>query len=191
MFEAQEIHRMLEAAGVQLRAMILLAINAGFGNHDCGNLPWSALDLKTGWVNYPRPKTGIPRRCALWPETVKAIEEVRATRPTPKKSEHAELVFITQRGGAWAKDICDSPITKETRKLLDSLGIDGERNFYCLRHTFETIGGESCDQVGVNSIMGHADASMAAAYRERVSDQRLLAVTEYVRRWLFREAGGN
>jgi hypothetical protein len=56
-----------------LRAMILLGINAGFGNADCGQLPLSAIVLDRGWVDFPRPKTGIPRRCPLWPETVTAI----------------------------------------------------------------------------------------------------------------------
>ena len=42
-----------------------------------------------------------------------------------------------------------------------------------LRHVFETIGGESRDQVAVDHIMGHADQSMAAHYRERISDERL------------------
>ena len=36
----------------------------------------------------------------------------------------------------------------------------------------------------VNFIMGHVDTSMAAHYRERISDERLVAVTEHVRRWL-------
>ena len=57
-------------------------------------------------------------------------------------------------------------------------------NFYALRHTFETIAGESMDQVAVNHIMGHVDNSMAAAYRERISDDRLRAVVEMVRGWL-------
>jgi hypothetical protein len=43
------------------------------------------------------------------------------------------------------------------------------------RHTFETIGGESRDQVAVNHIMGHADNSMAGVYRERIQ-RRLRAV---------------
>jgi hypothetical protein len=39
----------------------------------------------------------------------------------------------------------------------------------------------------VRSIMGHAPLSgdMSAAYRERIDDSRLLAVTEHVRKWLF------
>jgi hypothetical protein len=36
--------------------------------------------------------------------------------------------------------------------------------------------------------MGHADPSMADHYRERISDERLLAVTTHVHRWLFGES---
>ena len=59
------------------------------------------------------------------------------------------------------------------------------RNFYALRHGLETVGGESKDQVAVDAIMGHADSSMASVYRERISDERLRAVTDVVHRWLF------
>jgi len=59
------------------------------------------------------------------------------------------------------------------------------RGFYALRHVFETIGGESRDQVAVNHIMGHADQSMASHYRGRISDERLQAVVERVHLWLF------
>jgi len=70
------------------------------------------------------------------------------------------------------------------RKLLDKLRINGNRGFFALRHTFETIAGESRDQVAVDAIIGHDDGSMASVYRERISDERLLAVAEFVRIWL-------
>lgn len=70
-------------------------------------------------------------------------------------------------------------------ELLKKLDINGHRNFYALRHTFETIAGESRDQVAVNALMGHVDSSMAGVYRERISDERLLAVVETVRSWLW------
>jgi integrase len=57
--------------------------------------------------------------------------------------------------------------------------------FYALRHTFKTIGGDSRDQVAVDHIMGHRRNDMASAYRERIDDARLVAVTEHVRKWLF------
>ncbi len=185
MFESHELRRILDAAGVQLKAMILLGVNCGYGNADCGTLPLSAVDLDGGWVTYHRPKTGISRRCAMWPETVHALREAIAKRPRPKDAGDAGLVFITTRGGSWHKEVDDSPISKEMRKLLNSLEINGHRNFYALRHTFETIGGDTKDQVAVDAIMGHADESMAGEYRERISDERLKAVAEHVRGWLF------
>jgi integrase len=185
MFQVDEIQKLLAAAGLQLKAMILLGINCGFGNNDCGTLPIAALELDRGWVIFPRPKAGIDRRCYLWPETVQALRNVLAVRKEPKDKAHTGLVFITKAGGSWAKDIADSPVTKEMRKLLNGLGINGHRNFYALRRTFETIGGASRDQVAVDYIMGHADDSMAASYREHIGDDRLRAVADHVRGWLF------
>jgi integrase len=186
MFEAGELREIIKTAEQPLKAMIMLGINCGFGNSDCGTLPTSALDLKAGWLNYPRPKTAVERRCPLWPESIAEIKAAIAERPKPKQSEHGSLVFVTKYGGPWAKETNDNPITKEMRKLLDELGFHRPGlGFYALRHTFETIAGESRDQVAVNHIMGHADASMAGVYRERISDERLKDAVNVVRGWLF------
>jgi hypothetical protein len=56
---------------------------------------------------------------------------------------------------------------------------------YSLRHGFETVAGETGDQVAVDAVMGHKDRTMAAHYREGISDERLVAVTNHVRSWLF------
>jgi integrase len=185
LFSAEEIRRLIDTAGVPMKAMILLGINCGFGNADCGNLPLAALDLDTGWIVYPRPKTGINRRCPLWPETIEALREALAKRREPKDPADAGLVFVTQRGLSWTKDIADSPVTKETKKLLNALGINGHRNFYTLRHTFRTVADEAKDQPSADFIMGHESTHMSSVYRERISDERLKAVSDYVRAWLF------
>ena len=186
MFEADELRVILKHTEIPLHAMILLGINAGFGNADCGTLPIFALDLDAGWVNHPRPKTGIARRAPIWPETIAALRETIRVRPVPKDPEHNGLVFITKYGKPWAKETSASPITNECRKLLDVLGLYRRGlGFYALRHTFATIAGESRDQVAVDHIMGHARNDMASLYRERISDERLIAVTDYVRNWLF------
>jgi integrase len=187
LFTADEIRRLIDAAGQPLKAMILLGINCGFGNSDCGRLPLSAVNLETGWVDYPRPKTGIHRRCVLWPETIEAIREALAKRTEPKDSSDAGLVFVTKYGLPWVKDTSDSPVAKETKRLLRKLGINGRvgLGFYTLRHVFRTVADECRDQPAVDFVMGHADPSMAAHYRERISDARLKAVTDHVRAWLF------
>ena len=188
MFSAEDFRRMIQAASPPLRAMMLLGCNCGFGNQDCAMLPKAAVELGRGWVDYPRPKTGIQRRCPLWPETVEAIKVAIATRPQPKDAGVAGLVFITSRGKAWAKDKDDNPISKETAKILKKLGIHRPGlNFYALRHVFQTVGEGSRDGSAVAAIMGHAPSQndMGATYRERIDDDRLLDVTEHVRRWLW------
>jgi integrase len=97
----------------------------GFGNADCATLPLSAVDLQAGVIDFPRPKTGIPRRCPLWPETMAALKEALPRRPTPKKDEHAGPVVITKYGDTWGKDTSETPISREVSKLLKRLGING------------------------------------------------------------------
>jgi len=185
LFSAEEIHRLLDAASPPLKAMILLGVNCGFGNADCGHLPISALDLDAGMIDFPRPKTGVARRCSLWPETTQAVKEALAVRPDPKREADAGLVFITKYGLPWARGNDPAIISKEMTKLLDALGINGSRNFYTLRHTFRTVADESRDQPAVDLIMGHEIPHMSTVYRERIDDNRLRAVAEHVRRWLF------
>lgn len=205
-FTAAEIRVLLAKALPQLKAMVYLGINAGMGNSDCATLPLSALDLKAGWLDFPRPKTGIERRVPLWPETIEALQEVIGKRRKPPRDKsHEGLVFLTRTGQPWvryamheAKDeagkttitgrATDS-IACEMAKLLKTLGIKRPGlSFYTLRHTFETIAGGTADQVAVDAVMGHVDASMAAEYREHIEDARLQAVVDHVRTWLLGKA---
>jgi integrase len=187
LFSAEELRRILAAANTSMKAMVLLGINCGFGNADCGNLPLSAVNLETGWIDYPRPKTGIPRRCPLWPETVEALKYVLARRKDPKDQADAGLVFVTKYGQSWAKETNCGPLVYETRKLLHKLGINGRKGlgFYTLRHVFRTVADEAKDQPAVDFIMGHEVPHMSAIYRETISDARLKAVSDHVHAWLF------
>jgi integrase len=190
LYTAEEIRRLLDAADVQLRAMILLGVNAGYGNADCGTLPLAALDLERGVIDFPRPKTGIPRRCPLWPETVAALREALARRPRPKQEEYAGLAFLSERGtprvSVREKDRTDG-VAVQFGALSRRLGINGRKGlgFYTLRHTFRTVADEAKDQPAADYIMGHEVPHMSSVYRETISDARLKAVAEHVRAWLF------
>lgn len=189
MFEAEEIRLLLSKARYPLRAMILLGINCGFGNSDVANLPMTALQMsgtKNWWCSYPRPKTGIRRRVPLWPETVGALRMAKRKRPTPKSKDNRQLLFITKYGLSFAKHTGDNPISKEMTKLLKEIGIRRKNvSFYALRHTFETIAGDTKDQIAVDAIMGHAKDDMASVYRQKIFEQRLRDVVNHVRDWLF------
>jgi integrase len=161
LFMAAEIRSLLAAASPQLKAMILLGVNGGFGNADVASLPKSAIDLDGGWVNFPRPKTGIARRCRLWPETVEAVKAVE--RPMAKDAADAGLAFITKYGHRWVRTQGEkqTPIDSvllEFGKLLRELKIDRPGlGFYALRHTFRTVADATKDFPAVRLVMGHAD----------------------------------
>jgi integrase len=131
----------------------------------------------------------------LWSETLDAIRKAIDVRPQAAGVEDADCVFLTRPGNRWVRvkqsETDDgkiswlNPLAQRFALLMKKLGLNGRRGFYALRHTFETIGGESRDQVAVNAIMGHVDSSMAGTYRERISDERLQAVVSVVRAWLW------
>ena len=202
MFQPDEVRAMLAAAGPQLKAMVLLGINCGLGNTDCASLPLSALDLKGGWLDFPRVKTGIERKIPLWTETLDALKAVIANRRPPRDQQYAGLVFLTRLGQPWVRYAlaetkdesgrvnvtgrADDAVAKSTAKLLTTLGIKRPGlSFYALRHTVETIGGGCGDQVAVDHVMGHVDETMSAEYRERIEDDRLRAVVNHIHRWLY------
>src|SRR5207237_913707 len=125
------------------------------------------------------------------PETINSLRECLAQRATPKHEGLNNRIFLTPTGGAWVSETTShNPLSHAMAKLMKAVEIKSgnpRRNFYTLRHVFETIAGESRDQVAVNFIMGHADESMAATYRERIGDERLQAVVDSVRTWLYTE----
>jgi integrase len=185
MFEREELLALLAVAGPNMKAMILLGANGGLGNADVAGLPFSAVDLKRGWLTYPRPKTGIERRIPLWPETTEAIKAVLSDRCEPKDQAHKNLMFIGCRGESYLAEN-GYRVAGEFARVLTATKIN-PRGFYGLRHTFQTVAEGVRDLSAVQAIMGHAASGgdMSARYRERVDDERLQAVTEHVRKWLF------
>lgn len=185
-------------ASAAMRAMVLLGLNAGFGNTDVATLPRSAVNLDSGWIMFPRLKTAIQRRVPIWPETIDALRKAITERPQPKVDADADLCFITNQGtrfvrmqpsGTEGKFVAINSLSRRFELLLARIGINTRRgvNFYTLRHVFATQAGESRDQVAVDAIMGHTDPTMAGQYRERISDDRLKAVVDHVRAWLWPE----
>jgi integrase len=168
MFTAAQIRKLVTLADPQLKAMIYLGINCGFGPTDCINLPSDKVG--GGWHIYGRPKTGVARRCPLWPETQAALVAI-ITGP---------VVF---NGRVWNRHV----IAREFRKLCEAGKFYKKdvTTFYSLRRTFETIAKNSgVNQSVIDKIMGHERPDMSEVYNQKVFDQQLRKCTDFVRRWL-------
>lgn len=175
-FTIEHIKLLLEHADLQMKAMILLGLNCGFGCTDCAELRWENLDMGQYRVIFPRGKTGVSRNLSLWPETVEALQDL------PRRGE---LVFYTIRGNPWVRTIQgkdksgnekftkDDAVTKQFSKLLKTAGIRTEKGvgFYTLRRTAATLAARSGDPFSVQRLLGHADLKMASVYVQDVSEQ--------------------
>lgn len=206
LFEQAEIAALLEGASPTLRAMVLLGINCGLGNTDIAELPISGLDLKRGTLDFPRPKTGIARRAALWPETVAAVRNYRRLRKEPADSADDNILFITKYRQRWVRVKDPGARSKGATKAVISDGVGLQfgkllratkthkpgRSFYSLRHTFRTVADEVGDRRAVDLVMGHEPGGdIATHYIERIADDRLAKVSEHVRGWLFGSPGNS
>lgn len=114
LFPVEQIKPIYDACDGQLQAAFLLSILCGFNEADCGFLPQKSLDLKNGFIDFDRVKTGVYRRVALPPVLVDALKTALASRPEPKDPEAIvhrepgsppvkakELLFITPEGNPW------------------------------------------------------------------------------------------
>ena len=175
-FTHEEINKLLTVADTQMKAMIWLGLNCGFGCTDCSDLQWKNLNLDNGRVVFPRGKTGVPRDLPLWSETVDALKAV------PKKGE---LVFYTARGNPFVRNALKidtsgnekySPINSIATKfarLIKKAGLDVPKGtgFYTLRRTAATMAARSGDPFAVQRLLGHANLIMATRYVQDVSKQ--------------------
>jgi integrase len=158
------------------------------------------VNLDDAVIDYERPKTAVPRVVPLWPETIKALGKVlNGHRPTARKREYEDRVFLTAKGNAWKKETLrvdggessvpvgrQQAISAEFNKLLVKLEMKRPGlGFYGLRHTFRTWADELNDQHAIHRIMGHAIPGMSGVYVEEISVRRLRAVVNHVRKKVF------
>ncbi len=175
-FTSEDIRWLLDAADVQMRAMIWLGLNCGFGCTDCAELKWSNLDITNCRVKLARKKTGISRDLPLWPETIDALGKI---------TRKGKLVFYTSRGNQFVRMVLktdgngnskyttQNSITRKFSKLIkkDGLKVPKGTGFYTLRRTAATIAARSGDPFAVQRLLGHANLQMATRYVQDVSQQ--------------------
>jgi hypothetical protein len=87
------------------------------------------------------------------------------------KKARVDVGELSPRTWAYYKQTCDL-VVKHFGK--GRLGRPGPRGLRLAK-----------DQPAVDHIMGHESPHMSTVYRERISDERLKAVTDHVRGWLF------
>jgi integrase len=180
-FDAETIRKALDAAWPSVKAFILLGINCGFYAKDISDLNNSYIEGE--FITFAREKTGIDRRCWLWPETRAAIAAAKA----PENAE--DRVFLSKRGkplhvahGLNRTDLVASNWHELKEKIGLTRSSSGFKNF---RHTFRSEAGGAKDAEAVRLFMGHTDGTVGELYQHNFDEQRLIDVGNHVHAWLF------
>jgi len=175
-FTPEEIHRLFDVADVQMKAMIWLGLNCGFGCTDCAELKWSDLDLVNGRVKLARGKTGVSRDLPLWPETIQSLENIlksgKLVFHTSGDKPLIRTTYHTNKDGS-SKYSNINLVTSKFSKLMKKAGLQAPKGtgFYTLRRTAATIAARSGDPFAVQRLLGHANLKMATIYVQDVSKQ--------------------
>lgn len=139
LYTQEEINTLLHAADLQMKVMILLALNYGFGPKDIHDLTWD--DFNGERVTLPRSKTGVCQTYLLWPETKELLDKIkqgrvalikRTLKRNVDRSDYGH-VFVTRFWRPWHKDA----ISEEFRKLCKKVGVKCY-GIYRLRHCAST-----------------------------------------------------
>ena len=142
---------MLAGANDLQRCCLLVGLNLAYGQGDISTLR-PGMVSPDGIVNHPRPKTGMRRWAALWPETLVMLGELFKSTPRPRDIENVLRVVMTP-----------------------------DHTPYDLRHTFATIGDQCADSRAVDCVMGHSSGAVREGYQHGVDTSRLIAVADFVR----------
>jgi integrase len=174
----------------QVRAMILLALNGGYGAKELAELPRAVVDLERAHIDYRRGKTGAKHIVLLWPETVDALRAVLAVRVQD------DLVFRTRQGGRWCVSepklkqgkpgirITDH-VNERFTELVKPLGLKIRgQGFYKLKHLHCSIADRAGDPHATFTLAGHELPGSKGHY-VLVEEDRLRKVVEFIRAHLF------
>jgi len=172
-----QLEKLLLAADVTDAALLMLGLNCGFGNSDIGKLKLCDVDLENATISHPRPKTGVHRDFALWPETICILKVYLAGhRGRPLCADAEQLFFVSRRGQplSWYRLNSDGKLARSDAvknrfdRLCRKAGVKRKYGvgFYILRHTYATlIGANSNDFREVQAALGQLTIQQQETYR--------------------------
>jgi len=169
---ADESRLLLQAAGPELRPVIITAIGTGMRRGEILALKWADVDLVRGVITVTTSKSGKSRKVPM-SGTVAAV-----LGAIPRRGEH---VFHNSETGTHVKDVKTGFLAACARAKKNP---DDEKDpgitwlrFHDLRHTFASKALElGADIMTVSKILGHASIQMTAKYLHPTGESMRLAV---------------
>ena len=179
LYTLEELQKLHNNADLQLKTMILLALNCGFGPKDMKDLTWKHIDDNR--VTLPRSKTGICQTYLMWAETCLLLEEVRQERVeriarAAKRGAHRDdngHIFVTKYWRPWNKDAIGLQFNKLCKKAkVPCYG------FYRLRHCASTAMSLVATPHVQRKFMRHGQLQQQVVYTHTPDTEVDMAITK-------------
>lgn len=174
-----------------LRAAGYLGLCCAFSPKDVAHLPESAVDLATGFVTFPRGKTGVARLCWLTPRARVVLRRYLMQRPDACGPTAKGLFFRTANGLPYYRDAADDSGSNR----FDGIGNRWSKlvglPFSGLRSTFATRADAEADHRAIDTVMGHVSRQSIRSrhYAKRIDPQRIESLTRRVVAWALKLVG--
>lgn len=173
MFEAIEYHYTMSSKVngeyefypyIHLKNIIICALQTGMRRGEIFNLKWGQIDLKTGYIEVLKTKSGKARKIPISPRLRLTLEEMLIDK-------QSEYVFVNPET---SKPYVD--IKKAFSSLLEKAEIKNFR-FHDLRHTVATRMVEGgADLLVVQEILGHSNIQTTMRYSHPVPERKKNAI---------------
>ncbi len=184
LYTSEQLGKLIGHADLQMKTMILLALNCGFGPKDIGDLTWDHINDER--ITLPRTKTGVCQTYLMWPEISVLLEKIqqqrserirKAAKRGNKRSDNG-YVFITWFWKPWSKDA----IAEQFRKLCTKAGVTC-LGFYRLRHCASTAMSLEATPHVQRKFMRHSRLQQQTTYTH-IPDTEVDVATSKIRRRL-------
>ena len=130
-----------------------MAINTGAGPTDLSRLTVNNLDGE--WLNYPRQKTGLPRRIWLWNETRELLSQ-------------EGYLLRNGNGDRISVEAHNNSLRRTWERVIRRAGVE-HCQFYGIRRAFCLAADEARDPVATAFCMGHSMNCTTDLYRSNPS----------------------
>lgn len=162
--EERALFDVLKADYPYLVPIVICALQTGMRRAEIFNLQWSQVDLKNGFIELLKTKSGKARKIPISAKLDKVLKELFIKK-------ESEYVFINP---ATNKPYVD--IKKAFSNALEKANISNFR-FHDLRHTVATRMVESgADLVVVQEILGHSNIQTTMRYAHPVPERKKQAI---------------
>jgi len=173
-----DFRRLLDHADAQMKAILLLGLNAAMHNGEVASTLTKDLNLNARTLSARRSKTRTPRVAYLWERTVDAIRAYR--KELPHKSPH---LFVSRTG----KAITGERIRQRFVTLRRKAGISDTVTYEGLRDAAYTIA-DDVDAHHAKFIAGHKSGESDKYVLRQALHSKVKACCEAIEAFFFEDA---